>query len=67
MELSEGLLESYQQELALKQRVVQELAHTGSQDLCMVYLSCWLHQPYIPADSRLALEALLLETGHRAL
>ena len=67
VELSEGLLEAYQEELALKQRLVQELAHTASQDLCMVYLSCWLHQPYIPADSRLPLEALLLETGHRAL
>ncbi|CAL8283353.1 unnamed protein product [Lota lota] len=67
VELSQGLLESYQKELALKQRVVQELAHTGPLDVCMVYLSCWLYQPYIPADSRLTLEALLLETGHRAL
>ena len=67
VEQSAGLLQCYQKELALKQRVLQELAHTGPQDLCMVYLSCWLHQPYIPADSRLALEALLLETGHRAL
>ncbi|XP_056445979.1 cyclin-dependent kinase 2-interacting protein isoform X2 [Gadus chalcogrammus] len=67
VEQSAGLLQCYQKELALKQRVLQELAHTGPQDLCMVYLSCWLHQPYVPADSRLALEALLLETGHRAL
>ncbi|KAG7277747.1 hypothetical protein CRUP_023035, partial [Coryphaenoides rupestris] len=67
VEVSQGLLASYQEELALKQRVVQEVAHTGLPDLAMVYLSCWLHQPYIPADSRLRLESLLLETGHRTL
>ena len=67
MELSQGLLDAYQKELQLKQCVVQELAHTALPDLSLVYLSCWLHQPYIPADSRLTLEALLLETGHRAL
>lgn len=67
VEVSQGLLASYQDELALKQRVVQEVAHTGLPDLALVYLSCWLHQPYIPADGRLSLEGLLLETGHRAL
>lgn len=67
VELSHGLLEGYQEELKLKQRMVQELAHTALLDVSMVYLSCWLHQPYIPANSRLTLESLLLETGHRAL
>lgn len=61
------LLESYRQELKLKQLIQQELAHTVTSDLCMVYLSCWLHQPFTPPQTRLTLEALLLETGHRPL
>ncbi|XP_018544317.1 cyclin-dependent kinase 2-interacting protein [Lates calcarifer] len=67
-ELSSGVLwEAFSQELKLKQTVLQELAHTSTSDLCMVYLSCWLHQPFIPNQTRLTLEALLLETGHRPL
>ncbi|CAF89618.1 unnamed protein product, partial [Tetraodon nigroviridis] len=64
---SRALLESFSEELKLKRMIQEELAHTGSSDLCMVYLSCWLHQPFVPPDTRLSLEALLLETGHRPL
>ncbi|CAJ1074898.1 cyclin-dependent kinase 2-interacting protein isoform X2 [Xyrichtys novacula] len=64
---SRVLLDSYRQELRLKQTILQEVAHTATSDLCMVYLSCWLHQPYVPTETRLTLEALLLETGHRPL
>ncbi|XP_036928093.1 cyclin-dependent kinase 2-interacting protein isoform X1 [Acanthopagrus latus] len=66
-ESSRILLESFCQELKLKQLILQEVAHTLTSDLCMVYLSCWLHQPFIPPQTRLILEALLLETGHRPL
>lgn len=66
-ETSRVLLDCFSQELKLKQTILQELAHTVTSDLCMVYLSCWLHQPFIPPQTRLTLEALLLETGHRPL
>ncbi|XP_068457007.1 cyclin-dependent kinase 2-interacting protein [Clinocottus analis] len=66
-ESSRMLLDSFSQELKLKQTLLQELAHSVSSDLCMVYLSCWLHQPFITPQTRLALEALLLETGHHPL
>ncbi|XP_049452015.1 cyclin-dependent kinase 2-interacting protein [Epinephelus fuscoguttatus] len=66
-ESSRVLLDSFSQELKLKQTILQELAHTATSDLCMVYLSCWLHQPFIPPQARLTLEAVLLETGHRPL
>ncbi|XP_039993247.1 cyclin-dependent kinase 2-interacting protein [Xiphias gladius] len=67
-ESSSGVLwEAFSQELKLKQTILQELAHTANSDLCMVYLSCWLHQPFNPPQTRLTLEALLLETGHRPL
>lgn len=64
---SRFLLGAFSQELKLKQTILQELAHTVTSDLCMVYLSCWLHQPFTPPQTRLTLEALLLETGHRPL
>ncbi|KAM4723874.1 cyclin-dependent kinase 2-interacting protein [Anableps anableps] len=66
-ESSQVLLAAFSQELKLKQVILQKLAHTTASDLHMVYLSCWLHQPFVPAQTRLALEALLLETGHRLL
>ncbi|XP_035023355.1 cyclin-dependent kinase 2-interacting protein [Hippoglossus stenolepis] len=67
-ESSSGFLwEAFSQELKLKQAVLQEVAHTTDPDLDMVFLSCWLHQPYTPPQTRQTLEALLLETGHRPL
>ncbi|XP_071354382.1 cyclin-dependent kinase 2-interacting protein [Trachinotus anak] len=67
-ESTSGVLwEAFSQELKLKQTILQELAHTATSDLCMVYLSCWLHQPCIPPKIRLTLESVLLETGHRPL
>ncbi|KAL6106117.1 cyclin-dependent kinase 2-interacting protein isoform X1 [Pungitius pungitius] len=61
------LLESFSQELKLKQTILQQLAHTATSDLSMVYMSCWLHQPFITPQTRLTLEAVLLETGHHPL
>ncbi|KAM8833523.1 cyclin-dependent kinase 2-interacting protein [Synchiropus picturatus] len=66
-ETSVFLLDTFRQELQLKQTILQELAHTDCPHLGLVYVSCWLHQPYRPPQSRLKLEAMLLETGHRTL
>ncbi|XP_056624109.1 cyclin-dependent kinase 2-interacting protein isoform X2 [Triplophysa dalaica] len=66
-DVSSKLYESYKQELALKQTILHELAHTSNADLSMVYLSSWLYQPYIEDSGKLQLESLLLETGHRSL
>ncbi|XP_066529927.1 cyclin-dependent kinase 2-interacting protein [Hoplias malabaricus] len=66
-EASSRLYEAYKQELALKQSILQELAHTTNTDLSMVYLSSWLYQPYIDDSIKLLLESILLETGHRVL
>ncbi|XP_021256919.1 cyclin-dependent kinase 2-interacting protein isoform X1 [Numida meleagris] len=64
-EVSLKLSEMYKKELQLKQTIVQEIAHSADQDLMMVYLSSWLYQPYLDNSSKLLLEAMLLETGHR--
>lgn len=67
VEVSRHLFDSYSQELKLKRSILQEVAHWDTSDLSMVLLSCWLYQPYIQSDTRLTLESLLLETGHRPL
>ncbi|KAH0620350.1 hypothetical protein JD844_020675 [Phrynosoma platyrhinos] len=64
-EVSIKLLDMYSNELKLKHTIVQEIAHTTDQDLLMVYLSSWLYQPYIENTSKVLLESMLLETGHR--
>lgn len=64
-EVSLKLSEMYKKELQLKKTIVEEIAHSADQDLMMVYLSSWLYQPYIDNSSKLLLEAMLLETGHR--
>ncbi|XP_066468375.1 cyclin-dependent kinase 2-interacting protein isoform X2 [Tiliqua scincoides] len=64
-EVSAKLLQMYSMELKLKQTIVQEIAHTADRDLLMVYLSSWLYQPYIENSSKILLESMLLETGHR--
>ncbi|XP_037098324.1 cyclin-dependent kinase 2-interacting protein isoform X1 [Syngnathus acus] len=61
------LLQSFTSELRLKRVLLQEVAHNMNSDLSLVYISCWLHQPLVPAHARLALEAVLLETGQRHL
>ncbi|XP_061106573.1 cyclin-dependent kinase 2-interacting protein [Conger conger] len=66
-DVSSLLLRAYREELALKEVIVGELAHTSSADLALVYLSCWLYQPYLEPSTALQLESLLLETGHRVL
>ncbi|XP_076777249.1 cyclin-dependent kinase 2-interacting protein [Arvicanthis niloticus] len=66
-EVSHRLSEAYKKELLLKRTIGAELAHTADRNLSLTYLSMWLHQPYIENDSKLQLESMLLETGHRAL
>ncbi|XP_012579826.1 PREDICTED: cyclin-dependent kinase 2-interacting protein [Condylura cristata] len=66
-EVSRRLSDMYGRELRLKRAITDELAHTEARGLALCYLSMWLHQPYVQSDSKLQLESLLLETGHRPL
>lgn len=66
-DVSLKLSDMYKKELELKQTIVQEIAHTGDQNLMMVYLSAWLYEPYVDNNTKLLLESMLLETGHRPL
>ncbi|XP_023654834.1 cyclin-dependent kinase 2-interacting protein isoform X1 [Paramormyrops kingsleyae] len=66
-DISSKLFDAYKQELALKQIVVNEIAHISDPNLSLVFLSSWLYQPYIEDINKVLLESLLLETGHRML
>uniref|UniRef100_A0A803KDQ3 Cyclin-dependent kinase 2-interacting protein n=1 Tax=Xenopus tropicalis TaxID=8364 RepID=A0A803KDQ3_XENTR len=64
-ETSKTMVDMYKKEMELKRTIIGDLAHTSDQDLRMVYLSCWLYQPYIDNNIKVLLESMLLETGHR--
>ncbi|XP_063295882.1 cyclin-dependent kinase 2-interacting protein [Pelobates fuscus] len=66
-ETSIKMSEMYKKEMSLKKTIAGHIAHTSDQDLLMVYLSCWLYQPYIENSIKVLLEGMLLETGHRPL
>lgn len=66
-ETSLKMSEMYKKEISLKTTIVGEIAHCSDQDLLMVYLSCWLYQPYVDNSIKVLLESMLLETGHRPL
>jgi len=62
---SEQLSSTYSQELGLKQELVKHVAHTDNRDTMLFLLASWTHQPYIPDQTTLWLETMLLESGHR--
>ncbi|KAG8449260.1 hypothetical protein GDO86_016072 [Hymenochirus boettgeri] len=66
-ETSLKMLEMYKAEVLLKRTIVEDIAHTLDEDLQMIYLSCWLYQPYIDNNIKVLLESMLLETGHRSI
>ncbi|XP_075047970.1 cyclin-dependent kinase 2-interacting protein [Mixophyes fleayi] len=66
-ETSVKMSEMYKKEISLKSVIVGEIAHTSDQELLLVYLSCWLYQPYVDNSIKVLLESMLLETGHRPL
>eukprot|EP00731_Ephydatia_muelleri_P023077 Em0015g660a len=57
----------YSQELSLKRNIVGDLLRgQRNRDTLKVYLSCWIHQPYLSNHVVDQLEALLIEAGLRS-
>jgi len=59
------LFQAYSQDLSVKESIVEDLMRQRDRDTLTVYLSCWLHQPYISPQCGDKLEALRLDTGLR--
>lgn len=64
-ETSADLLQMYKRELALKQHIVQNVAHVTDRNTMMMFVACWTHEPYIELRSKDLLESMLLETKLR--
>ena len=64
-EVSKSVSEMYAEEIKLKQAVMENIAHTNDRDMMMFYMALWVHQPYIEQRSKILLDAMILESGHR--
>lgn len=64
-EVSELIYKAYSAEAQIKRKVLEDVAHFYSKSWKMLCLATWVHQPYIPEDITIELEAMLMETGHR--
>lgn len=62
---SERLIDSFTKELSLKERLLTEFTSCKNRDQLMVYLSLWLHQPFLNDDNDVLLESMLIETELR--
>ena len=64
-EFAEGICRVYSQEMTLRENILSDILKQKDRDTLTVYLSCWLHQPYINSESSVHLEAMLTECGLR--
>lgn len=62
---SQRLLVSFTRELSLKEKLVPEFTHCKNRDQLMVYLSLWLHEPFLDDENEVLLESMLLEAELR--
>ena len=58
---AEEVFQVYSQEMTLRESIVGDILQRTERDTLTMYLSCWLHQPYISRDSNDHLEAMLIE------
>lgn len=64
-EVSELIYNAYRAEARIKWKILEDVAHFHGESWMMLCLATWIHQPYVPEDITIALEAMLKETGHR--
>ena len=62
---SQRLLVSFTRELSLKEKLFPEFTHCQNRDQLMVYLSLWLHEPFLDDENEVLLESMLLEAELR--
>ena len=57
------LFQAYSEELSLKEEIVKDILKQDNRDTLMVYLSCWLHQPFLSSDLTDKLKGILVAAG----
>lgn len=55
----------YTHELAVKETIVDSVPEEQDNDTLTLYITTWLHEPYIEQSATSLLESMLLETGLR--
>ncbi|KAK3730350.1 hypothetical protein QZH41_014845 [Actinostola sp. cb2023] len=63
--ISQKLYSMYGKELTLKQKLCSHFTRTKDRNELFVYLSLWLHEPYLNDEKDVLLESMLIETGLR--
>ena len=63
---SEEVYCAYSQEMSVKEDIIRDLLGQPDRDVLTVYLSCWLHEPYLTDHVNECLEALLIDCGLRS-
>lgn len=61
----EAVYSAYSQEASLRENITTDILKQTDRDTLTVYLSCWLHEPYVGYEAKEKLEALLTESGLR--
>ena len=61
----EVVYKAYCQEISLREKILGDMIQQSCRDTVTMYLSCWLHEPYIGAECTESLEALLIDTNLR--
>ena len=51
-EYSQDIFQAYSQELSVKESIIGDMLRQTDRDTLTVYLSCWLHQPYLDNESQ---------------
>ncbi|XP_062503102.1 cyclin-dependent kinase 2-interacting protein-like [Corticium candelabrum] len=59
----EQLYDIYTHELAVKETIIGAIPDEQNRDTLTLYISTWLHEPYIDESSIILLESMLIETG----
>ncbi|XP_031554061.1 cyclin-dependent kinase 2-interacting protein-like [Actinia tenebrosa] len=62
---SEKLHTMFGKELELKQKIFPYFTKTNDRNILLVYLSLWLHEPYLSDEKDVLLESMLIETELR--
>ncbi|XP_076640259.1 cyclin-dependent kinase 2-interacting protein-like [Colletes latitarsis] len=64
-QVAELIYNAYSQEIKVKRKILEDVAHYYTESWKMLFLATWVHQPLLPLNLTTVLEALLIETGHR--
>lgn len=55
----------FEEEVASKRIVLENIAHTVDDDDLMFLMAVWTHDPYLTSKLTILTESLLVETKHR--